>query len=81
MRGNSKAQSFWRLAGPHYCARATQNLALTGRDGLTVLSPLSILGGDDTILHLQTSLQIASHALLPASPTLPELSQPSTEAV
>jgi hypothetical protein len=59
MRGNSKAQGFWRPVGPHYCKRATQNLAFIGQDMLTLLSPLSILGGDDTILHLQTSLKIA----------------------
>ena len=34
-----------------------QNLAFTGQDVLTLHSPLSILGGDDTKLHLQTSPQ------------------------
>jgi len=47
MGGKSKA---WHLAGPRYCARVTQNLELTGQDVQTLLSKLSILNGDDTIL-------------------------------
>jgi len=54
MGGKSKA---WHLAGPRYCARVTQNLELTGQDVQTLLSTLSILNGDDTILPLQTLFQ------------------------